>query len=308
MMDGHSFRLNSPARPRPSPGYTLSALGLYRDRNAPEYGESKIFPGGSITVRARAGYEVYFEADDADLISFSLDSAAEVLTSYNGEALQNRTIFPGHMHYHPAGSTVYARYDGDAMQLVTVAIRSDVRNELLGQIGVTDFVPRSVGNLRSRLAEPLGQRLRHYVQDRSLQAPAIADTLARLALYEALMQVTGKARAVATPPGKADSTPLQRAVEFIEENLHRDVSLGEIADIACKSPFHFARTFKDAMGITPVAYVIAKRIERSKAMLHHTDLPISTIAERCGFNSQSHFCRTFRRLEHQSPRQYRRAR
>ena len=119
---------------------------------------------------------------------------------------------------------------------------------------------------------------------------------------------TGKTQNGVDSNGRPDATPIQRAIEFIEANLHRDVSLGEIADIACKSPFHFARTFKEAMGITPVAFVIAKRIERSKTMLRHTDLPISVIANKCGFNSQSHYCRTFRRLEQQSPRQFRRTR
>ena len=308
MMDGHSFQIQPLAKAPPEPGRAVDALNLLRDDKTPSDGETRHFPGGSISVRSRAGYEVFFQSPDTDLVTFSMDSAGEVLSSYNGEAVQQRTVLPGHMHFHPAGSTVYARYEGDAMQLVTVSIQANARRELLNEMGAEDFVARSVGNLQSQLSEPLGQRLRQFVNSQNPDAPGVAEMLAKMALYEALIAVTGKARSGVGADGRSDATPIQRAIEFIEANLHRDVSLGEIADVACKSPFHFARTFKEAMGITPVAYVIAKRIERSKTMLRHTDLPISVIANKCGFNSQSHYCRTFRRLEQQSPRQFRRTR
>lgn len=310
MMDSHYFQTHLGTKmPAPKPGYPIDSLDLDRFDGIPEVGKVRNFPGGGVTIRSRAGYEVFFKSPDMDYISIGLDSNGEILSSYNGDAVQIRTKIPGRMHYHPAGSTVYARYEGGGMQLVTVAIQANMRRELLKQMGADDFILKPIGDLKSPMGEQLAQRLRQFVLMQEDEAPLVAESLAKMVLYEALVAITGKVRDDEIGgSNQPEADPLQRVIQFIDANLHRDVSLNEIAGIACKSPFHFARTFKDAMGITPVAYVIAKRIERSKNMLRHTDLPISIIASKCGFNSQSHYCRTFRRLERQSPRQFRRTR
>ena len=166
----------------------------------------------------------------------------------------------------------------------------------------------SVTNLQTPLTEALGNRLRDFIRSRPKGASMVAETLATTALHDMLVAVSRSENGLNASHGSSDGNPIQKALDFIDNNLHRDISLGEIAGVANESPFHFARIFKDALGVTPVAYVIEKRIERSKALLRQSDLPISVIATRCGFNSQSHYCRTFRRLEHRTPREYRRSR
>ena len=261
MMDGHSFRLN-PAASAHALGtrvFPVRAWAFTVTRNAPEEGESRrSFPGGTYYGPRRAPrYEVYFESDGCrsdQLLSGQRGRGADLLQRRS--AAEAHHVFPGHMHYHPAGSIVYARYEGDAMQLVTVASRSrSIRNGTARpDRGDGLYAPRSAGNLRSRLAEPLGQRLRQYVLDPvAAGGPAVAETMARMALYEALL--TGRpARPAPTRRrrwGGRIRPRLQRAIEFIEENLHRDVSLGEIADVACKSPFHFRAHFQGRDGNHP---------------------------------------------------------
>ena len=308
MMDGCASKSAAVHGAQPETGQLVDTLTLPLDDRTPWQGERYEFDGGTITLRARGPFELYFRSAEMDLISFSLDQPADVLVSVNGEEIRKRTLMPGHAHFHPAGSKVYVRLDEGEMQMVTVALPSSVRREMLRQLGWQDVPAMSVTNLQTPMTEALGNRLRDFIRSRPKGASMVAVTLATSALHDMLLAVSRIQNGQNAGPPTGETGPIQKALDFIDANLHRDVSLNEIAQIACKSPFHFARIFKDALGVTPVAYVIEKRIERSKALLRQSDLPISVIATRCGFNSQSHYCRTFRRLEHRTPREYRRSR
>jgi len=73
------------------------------------------------------------------------------------------------------------------------------------------------------------------------------------------------------------------------------------------SYFHFSRAFKQSMGMTATNYIAERRIARAKKMLEETELPISEIALRSGFSSQSHFTTAFRRLAGATPKAFRAA-
>jgi AraC family transcriptional regulator len=83
------------------------------------------------------------------------------------------------------------------------------------------------------------------------------------------------------------------------------VDLNELAGTAGVGYFHFFKAFKQSMGVSPNQYMLERRVERAKALLARTELPIADIALRVGFSSQSHFATTFRRLAGATPRVYR---
>jgi AraC family transcriptional regulator len=121
-------------------------------------------------------------------------------------------------------------------------------------------------------------------------------------------------RRYSTTPGREESdrergglsaARLRRALDFLEDNLDRDVSLDEIAAAAGLSPYHFTRQFKAATGLAPHAYLIARRVERAKDLLTRTDLPVAAVAAAAGFSHQSHLTRHFKRLVGTTPARFR---
>ena len=79
-----------------------------------------------------------------------------------------------------------------------------------------------------------------------------------------------------------------------------------MAAVAGLSPNHFSKLFKRSTGLPPHQYVIRERTEKAKALLTGTDLPVSVVAQDCGFSDQAHLTRHFRRLVGTTPARFRR--
>jgi AraC family transcriptional regulator len=94
--------------------------------------------------------------------------------------------------------------------------------------------------------------------------------------------------------------------DYIEENLHQDVSLTELAAIAKLSPYHFCRAFKETVGEPPHRYQMSRRIEQAKAMLAEPSVSVTDVAATVGYGSLSRFSALFRQVTGHSPRDYRR--
>jgi AraC family transcriptional regulator len=89
---------------------------------------------------------------------------------------------------------------------------------------------------------------------------------------------------------------LKSAIDYVGDNLKKDLTLAEIAGAVHMSPYHFSRLFKESTGRTPHQYVIERRVRRATELLGSTALPIAEIALLCGFAHQSHLNRHFKRL------------
>lgn len=98
---------------------------------------------------------------------------------------------------------------------------------------------------------------------------------------------------------------LSRVIEYIDTNLHKPITLTEIAGVAILSPFHFSRAFKKSMNVSPARYVWQRRVERAKNALRYTTIPLAIIAYDSGFSSQSHFSTMFKREVGITPLKYR---
>ena len=94
--------------------------------------------------------------------------------------------------------------------------------------------------------------------------------------------------------------------DYIEANLHQDISLAELAAIVRLSPYHFCRAFKQALGVPPHRYQIARRIIWARTLLTDHSLSITEVANIIGYGSASRFSALFRQFTGHSPRAFRR--
>lgn len=98
---------------------------------------------------------------------------------------------------------------------------------------------------------------------------------------------------------------LRQAIAYIQEHLEQEISLGAIATYLGMSQYHFCRWFKQSMGVPPYQYVIGQRVERAKLLLQEPELSLTDVALRCGFNSQGHLIRHFKKQVGITPKKYR---
>ena len=98
---------------------------------------------------------------------------------------------------------------------------------------------------------------------------------------------------------------LRRVREFIEVHLEESISIQALATIAGLSMYHFARAFKQSVGMPPHAYLVQCRVQRVQDLLAATDLPLSEVALAAGFADQSHCARRFRQHIGVTPGSYR---
>jgi AraC-like DNA-binding protein len=102
-----------------------------------------------------------------------------------------------------------------------------------------------------------------------------------------------------------DERRVASAVRFIEENSSDDVTLEGLARIAGLSKFHFLRTFRRAVGLSPYQFVLNQRMRRAAHRLASSSDPVSAVAFAAGFGDLSTFNRRFRSLFGVTPVQYR---
>lgn len=98
---------------------------------------------------------------------------------------------------------------------------------------------------------------------------------------------------------------LQRVFAHIRDNVARDLSVTELAQVVGMSQYYFSKLFKMSTGITPHQYVMRQRVERAQELLRETRTPLAEIATQVGFETQSHFTSVFRRLVGATPKHYR---
>lgn len=94
-------------------------------------------------------------------------------------------------------------------------------------------------------------------------------------------------------------------LSHIAQNYMHPVSLSDLAALTGLSNAECSRFSNSQMNQTPFAYLNQYRIERSCELLVNTDIPISEIALRTGFNSFSYYSKRFRELMHCTPSEYR---
>ena len=104
---------------------------------------------------------------------------------------------------------------------------------------------------------------------------------------------------------KSGKTPADDVLTYINKNFYKQLTLNELADLACINKSYLVRLFKSQYGATPVEYLIQCRINHAKDLLVNTGISIEEIAAACGYNNSSFFYTQFKSIVGITPLQYR---
>lgn len=102
-----------------------------------------------------------------------------------------------------------------------------------------------------------------------------------------------------------EKSPVEEAKEYITKNIDKKLSREDISEHVAYNPDYFNRIFKEETGLSIIEYILNEKIELTKELLAKTDIQISNIALRIGYNNFSYFSKLFKKHTGVSPSAYR---
>jgi AraC family transcriptional regulator len=165
---------------------------------------------------------------------------------------------------------------------------------------------RSVASASIRVGDLVRQAMAFFETDRKAAWRCLSDA-------STLLGADGRDLGVNVPrvdkfrPGGLAAWQTRRTLAYIEANLASKMDIDDLANGVALSRSHFSRSFKHSVGLTPMEYVVVRRVERAKAMISSTSEPLAEVALACGFADQAHLNRRFRDIVGISPGRWRRS-
>lgn len=109
------------------------------------------------------------------------------------------------------------------------------------------------------------------------------------------------------PPRRRSSKECAAVRRYIEGHFKENITLDLLAQLTHLNKYYLVHVFSEEYGVSPINYLISRRIAESRLLLADTDHSLSQISHMLGFSSPSYFSQSFRRLEGASPLEYRKA-
>lgn len=257
-------------------------------------------PWAGVTVQLhewRTGGSIVSPVVDHDILAMRYSGSA-CLNQRRAGRTHRAFVVPGNIGVHPRGFESRWGWDRPGAIVLTripqhllieatdATLRRDaVQIELKNCFGARDpFVEAIMHLFAHEIQQPI-----HPVQ------PLIAESLS-CALAGHLVQRFNVVKAPhhSDPAGLAPNA-MARVLDFMNSYHDGSVTLGQLAQIAGVSRFHFARMFRRSTGETPMVYFERNRISRAQALIRSRRLSIAEIAAELGYADQAHFTRRFRR-------------
>lgn len=165
---------------------------------------------------------------------------------------------------------------------------------------------RSVASASVRVGHLVRQAMNCFETDRKAAWRCLSDasTLLGPEAQDLAVDATGVSK---LQPGGLATWQARRTLAYIEENLGSKMDIDDLANLVGLSRSHFSRAFKHSVGLSPMEYVVVRRVERAKAIISGTREPLAEVALACGFADQPHLNRRFRDIVGISPGRWRRS-
>ena len=127
-------------------------------------------------------------------------------------------------------------------------------------------------------------------------------------LMEILIVLLGRQTNFSTilaPVSKKTSRLCGSTKRYIDNHYQENITLDQLAEVCHVSKYHLAHAFTEEYGISPINYLVSKRISEAEHLLRTTDLSLSLISNTTGSSSSSYFAQIFRKQKGMTPTEYR---
>lgn len=231
-----------------------------------EFGHSRIFSEKTVGPWTRSVYILHFVVNGNCRFSGFDANAGQAFLISKGK-LHSFTVDDGYEHY-------WVAFDGELCKgLFNLADLPIDKHCLLEMID-------------SRYVAELLQDAFDRAASLSRDAGAKLALSALLSMIPLLM----KAKSVVQ---KGQTSYAEEAALFMRSNLHRDITMVQVANMVNISEKHLCRLFIKRFGMPPQQYLRKLRMEQARQLLTHTSLPVKSISNSVGYKSQSSFSASF---------------
>jgi AraC family transcriptional regulator len=232
-------------------------------------------------------------------------TAMHVTVYIDGGPAQSFQFSPGELSFTPRG--VLTRVILPAARLMQAVQSPGIYDTIISETvrgGIAQFETRFPINdpFVSQIVSTIAHEMESGFLDHSL-----VDALNAALAVRIVRHFVDPSKITLAPSNRLSRERLQRVCDYIEAHLDDRLTLADLAGVACLSPYHFSRSFKQAVGVGPQRYVMQRRIERAKTLVRRTRQPLAAIALEVGFTDQSHLTSLFRRETGMTPGRFRAA-
>ncbi len=234
--------------------------------------------GFSVKPRPRSGFSLF---------------VSDVSAEYTFPNREPVTARKGDLVYIPSGEVYNVRFAGGGYDPDLFTMNFDLYdtegNELLFAEELTIYkntVTQKLCDMARKLSDTI------MFEESELKKQAL--------FYEIVFEISSS-----LVEKREEYCPIRAGIELISAEWNQNKRIKEYADICGISEGAFYVFFKKRCGRSPVEYRNSIRINAARSLLANTDLMISEIAVRCGFDDPYYFSRIFKKLTEISPKEYR---
>ena len=168
-------------------------------------------------------------------------------------------------------------------------------------IRITRMIERQLGNVldTGNFTETLS--LLHEMLDKLFSGEINDPFVNSCYTYRICMSLLGES---GDSGGALREQPFEGLANFLKDNLHRDISVEEMAGVMNLSRSHFTRLFSGEMGMSPRMYLEDLRLKTAMGLLFKERISVKETAALCGISDVNYFCRLFKKRYGISPGKY----